>query len=100
MHLISDNTDTLTGMRLVGIEGSVVHTKGELKAELERTLSDSEIGILIIIERLSRQFPDIIGDIKLNRSLPLVVEIPDRHGLGRSSDFITEYIREAIGVKL
>lgn len=32
--------------------------------------------------------------------IPLVVEIPDRHSTGRSSDSITRYIREAHGVKL
>ena len=27
MYLISDNIDTLTGMRLAGIDGSLAHTK-------------------------------------------------------------------------
>ena len=34
MYLISDNIDTMTGMRLAGIEGVVVHEKEELKAAL------------------------------------------------------------------
>ena len=32
--------------------------------------------------------------------MPLLVEIPDRHGTGRRKDFITSYITEAIGLKL
>jgi V/A-type H+-transporting ATPase subunit F len=31
---------------------------------------------------------------------PLLVEIPDRHGSRREADFLTAYIREAIGVKI
>ena len=31
MYLISDNIDTLTGMRLAGVEGTVVHERTELK---------------------------------------------------------------------
>ena len=31
MFLISDNVDTLTGMRLAGIDGVVVHEKQEIK---------------------------------------------------------------------
>ena len=31
MYLISDNIDTYTGMRLAGVEGSVVHNKQELR---------------------------------------------------------------------
>jgi len=32
--------------------------------------------------------------------LPLIVEIPDRHGTGRKPNFITSYVNEAIGLKL
>jgi V/A-type H+-transporting ATPase subunit F len=100
MYLISDNVDTLTGMRLVGIDGKVVHTQEELKRELDEVMNDGDIGILLIIERLAKQFPETIKEIRLNRPLPLIVEMPDRHGMGRPSDFITAYVREAIGVKL
>lgn len=100
IYLISDNVDTQTGLRLVGIEGSVVHTKDELKSELDNVMADKEIGILLITELLTKLAPEMINDIKLNRHLPLIVEIPDRHGSGRTPDFITAYVREAIGVKL
>ena len=100
MYLISDNVDTLTGMRLAGIEGIVVHERDELHQALDKVLADKTIGILLITELLSNHFPDIIEDIKLNRRLPIVVAIPDRHGTGRKKDFITSYITEAIGLKL
>ena len=100
IFLISDNVDTQTGLRLAGIEGVVVHEKGELKDALNNALSDKEIGIILITEKLSFEFPEIIDDIKLNRKQPLLVEIPDRHGSGRRIDFITSYVSEAIGLKL
>lgn len=100
IYLISDNIDTQTGMRLAGIEGCVVHEKDELKAALNAALANKEIGIILITEKLSFEFPEIINDIKLNRKLPLLVEIPDRHGSGRRADFITSYVNEAIGLKL
>lgn len=100
IYLISDNIDTQTGMRLAGIEGCVVHEKEELKAALNAALANKEIGVILITEKLSFEFPEIINDIKLNRKLPLLVEIPDRHGSGRRADFITSYVNEAIGLKL
>jgi len=100
IYLISDNVDTHTGMRLVGVDGAVAHARGEVKAQLDKVMADKDIGIVLIMEKLSKQFPDIINEIKLTRSLPLLVEIPDRHGTGRSKDFLTTYVREAIGVKL
>ena len=100
MYLISDNVDTLTGMRLAGIEGIVVHERDELHQALDKVLADKTIGILLITELLSNHFPDIIEDIKLNRRLPIVVAIPDRHGTGRNPNFIMDYVNEAIGVKV
>ena len=60
MYLISDNVDTLTGMRLAGIEGIVVHERDELHQALDKVLADKTIGILLITELLSNHFPDII----------------------------------------
>lgn len=100
MYLISDNVDTLTGMRLAGVEGCVVHERWELKEALERTLANPEVGIILLTEKFGREFPGIIDDVRLNRKFPLLVEIPDRHGTGRRPDFITAYVNEAIGLKL
>ena len=100
MFLISDNVDTLTGMRLAGIDGVVVHEKQEIKQALDEVLSQKDIGIILMTEKLGKEIPEIVDDIKLNRTFPLLLEIPDRHGSGRRRDFITAYINEAIGIKI
>ena len=100
MFLISDNVDTLTGMRLAGIEGCIVHERAELRKALEDAIANKENGIILLTEKFGREFPDIIDDVRLNRRLPLLIEIPDRHGTGRKPDFITSYVSEAIGIKL
>lgn len=100
MFLISDNVDTQTGMRLAGVEGVVVHEPEELKDALETAVSDKEIGIILLTEKFGEEFPDIIDEVKLSHQLPLLIEIPDRHGTGRKPDFITSYVNEAIGLKL
>ena len=100
MFLISDNIDTQTGMRLAGVEGVVVHEREELRDALETALSNKELGIILLTEKFGREFPEIIDNVKLERKLPLIVEIPDRHGTGRKPDFITSYVNEAIGLKL
>lgn len=100
MFLISDNIDTLTGMRLAGVEGCIVHERAELRKALEDAIANKENGIILLTEKFGREFPDIIDDVRLNRRLPLLIEIPDRHGTGRKPDFITSYVSEAIGIKL
>lgn len=100
MYLVSDNVDTYTGMRLAGVDGVVVHERGELYEALQNVIKDKEVGIVLLTEKFGREFPEIIDDIKLKRKMPLLVEIPDRHGTGRKKDFITSYVNEAIGLKL
>ena len=97
MFLISDNVDTQTGMRLAGVEGVVVHEREELYDTLQKTLADKEIGIILLT---GKEFPDILEDVRLNHKLPLLIEIPDRHGTGRAPDFITSFVNESIGLKL
>lgn len=100
MYLISDNVDTFTGMRLAGVEGVVVHEREELIAELDKVFADKEIGIVLITEKFGREFPELLNEAKMSHRVPLFVEIPDRHGTGRSKNFITDYVNQAIGLKL
>ena len=55
IYLVSDNVDTLVGMRLAGIEGCVVHEQGELKKAIDHALEDKEIGILLLTEKFGRE---------------------------------------------
>lgn len=99
-YLISDNVDTLVGMRLAGIEGIVIHDDKEVVKELEKAMEMVDVAVILITERLVSLCEDLIYDLKLNRKQPLIVEIPDRHGSGRAKDSITKYVEEAIGVNL
>ena len=99
-YLISDNVDTQVGMRLAGIEGVVVHEAQEVKTALEYATSQEDIGVVLVTARLLELLPDMIYDLKLKMKKPLIVEIPDRHGDGRTSDSISRYVREAIGLKI
>jgi V/A-type H+/Na+-transporting ATPase subunit F len=99
-YLISDNNDTLVGMRLAGIEGTVVHEAADVRNSLKTAMDDANIGVVLITEKLVQLCPDLVYELKLNCKRPLIVEIPDRHGSGRANDSITRYVREAIGVKI
>lgn len=100
MYLISDNVDTQTGMRLVGIDGVVVHEEHEVRAALDEALKRKDIAIIIITEKLVKLMPEYIKKLRLNVKFPLIVEIPDRHGTSRPADSITRYVKESIGLKI
>lgn len=100
MFLISDNVDTEIGMRLAGVAGCVVHKPDEVRDAMDKVLEDKNIGIVLITEKLIKLLPEYIYEIKMKRRLPLIVEIPDRHGYGRDANSIMSYISDAIGLKI
>lgn len=99
-YLLSDNVDTLMGMRLAGIDGVVIHTEEDVRKNLRETMQRSDVAVVLMTHTLVELCPELIMDYKLNVRQPLIVEIPDRHGNGKTSDSITKYVRDAIGVKL
>lgn len=99
-YLISDNMDTFVGMGMAGIEGIVLHEKEEIIKKIEELTKDNEIGIIIITEKIGSLILDEVNRIKLSKDTPLLVEIPDRHGFSRSSDYILKCVKEAIGLKI
>lgn len=100
IFLLSDNTHTLSGMRLSGVEGIVVHEREEILKELVKVKKRRDIGILIITELLAERVQSELNEMKLSHGLPIIVEIPDRHGTRRSPDFLTKYIKESVGLKI
>ena len=99
-YLISDNVDTQVGMRLAGIEGIVVHEAAEVQKALNNAMAMDDVAVVLITETLRNLCSDLVDNLKLHQKRPLIVEIPDRHGNGRTKDSITRYVREAIGVKI
>lgn len=100
MFLLSDNIDTQMGLRLVGIEGVVIHTKEELHNQLNRLSNDAEIGIVLITTVALNLDSKEIYRRKIEEPRPLIVEIPDRHDSVDIGEVINSYISEAIGLKI
>lgn len=99
MYLISDNTDTYTGFKLIGVDGVVVHTRDEVIETVEKALSASEYGIILITEKLRTLASDYINNKMNTLGEPLFLEIPDRHGSSAHSA-MTDFISSSIGIKV
>lgn len=100
IFLISDNTDTLMGFRLVGVEGVIVHSEEELKHQIKIAIDSKDIALIMVTEKLFNLCPEWIYDLKFSNRV-LIVQIPDRHGSQHSaSDIIGEYLEDALGISL
>lgn len=98
-YLISDNVDTAVGLRLAGIEGEIVQDEDGVKTALTRVMQDSEVGIILITQKLYELCPDYISRLKSHVHTPLITEIPDRHGSSDLSSFAGA-VRDAIGLRV
>jgi V/A-type H+-transporting ATPase subunit F len=98
--LISDNHDTLVLMRLAGIPGVIAHGRNETTEAVDKALKDKSLAIIVITELAAESIPEKIQSLRKRDSLPLLVEIPDRHGSKRDADFLSRYVQEAIGVRM
>lgn len=98
--LISDNIDTLAGLRMVGVDGVVVHTGEEVKSALEKSFTDPDIGLVLVTSKLFEDNRTMIFEYKLHRRQPLIVEMPDRHSGDNVAQSIKNYIAEVVGIKI
>ena len=98
--LITNNLDVQTGFRFVGVDCIVISEQNPFEQALNNAIKDTNIGIVLVTERDAEKNLDLINDIRLNKKMPLVAIIPDSHGSVRDKNFISNYVREAIGVKL
>jgi V/A-type H+-transporting ATPase subunit F len=100
IYLISDNRDTMVGMRLAGIKGIIVNDKKEAETEFDILINKKEVGILLLTEKVAENIRSKVNYVKQKLSYPLIVEIPDRHGSIKNEDYITGYVRDSIGIKI
>ena len=98
--VISDNTDTLMGLRLAGIEGVVAHGRDEVLTLLNEVIQMEDVAIVLMTTLCIQTCADVVAELKLKLQRPLIVEIPDRHGSADMSKAIDAYISEVIGIKI
>ncbi len=100
VYLISDNRDTMVGMRLAGIKGIIVNDKKDAERAFDILINKKGVGILLLTEKVAENIRSKVNYVKQKLSYPLIVEIPDRHGSIKNEDYITGYVRDSIGIKI
>lgn len=99
-YLISDNMDTLIGMRMVGVEGVIAHQKDEVIEHLEYALAQDDIAIIMITLPLAHMLGDKLNTYKNQCGKGVIVEIPTRRVQSDISKQLDAYVGSAIGMKL
>ncbi len=97
---ISDDRDTLTGLRLAGIEGVFARDARSIAGAVRQAREDKDCAMLLITDSCAQKVPEAVKELKLSPTPPLLVSIPSADGRRDDSSSITALIREAIGLKV
>ncbi|MBM4241156.1 MAG: V-type ATP synthase subunit F [Euryarchaeota archaeon] len=94
------DSDTVTGFRLGGIKE--VHAIEDMEGakKIIKDLTDQGFSIIITTEKIGDGIREFIDRITKNRTLPIIVEVPDKTGpIKRATDPIKELVKRAIGIE-
>jgi len=95
------DSDMITGFRLVGIEGIEASTIDEARQAFHRSLSLSDIGVIIISEAFfsDTSLREEVDKVRRERVTPLIVEIPGSKGMADKMQ-LSERISKILGIKI
>ncbi len=99
IYLLSDDPDTVIGLRLAGVQGKLIKESENVLDEIGKISADSDIGMILITPGVAKQLGSSLTELK-KRNIPLISEIPDSNPEHSSPDNVTDYIRNAVGVKI
>ena len=85
---------------MIDIHAHILPGMDDGAEDMKDALEMEDVAVIMMTETLMKQCQELVYDIKLHNKQPLIIEIPDRHGNGRTKDSITKYVQEAIGVKM
>ena len=99
-YVLSDNRETLVGMRLAGIEGEIVHDEATYCKRLDELCDDKTIGVILVTGVAMEYAPQFTAEKKLRCKRPLIAEIGDRHSSDNISQALMKYVKDAVGISI
>lgn len=98
-YLLTDDADTLVGLRLAGIQGKLLQKNEDALAQIEKISENDDVGMILITPAVAKALGSSLTELK-KKNLPLITEIPDSNPQNNSADNVTAYIRDAVGIKI
>ena len=97
LYLVSDSPDAVAGLRLAGVEGTLVPDAAAARETVLRLSRDPEIGVVLITRGLLRALGGFPTQFRAAHLLPVLVETPDTGGQPPVGT-VADYVRDAIGI--
>jgi len=89
---------TINAFSLAGVRGEVAHTPDKVQELLVQSWEDSEVGLILITERLADQVREVVDVARRDRLKPLILEIPDLAGPVARQESLLDRLRSLMGL--
>jgi V/A-type H+-transporting ATPase subunit F len=99
-YFVIGDEDTVLGFGMVGVRGRQAGDARGANAAIDEALSNPEIGIVIMTERVADSIRARIDHLLFSEDFPLIVEIPDRGGHSPGKPTLREMVNDAIGINV
>lgn len=99
-YFMIGDEDAVLGFGMVGVQGRTVHSPNEAESAFRDALGDSDVGIVIITERVAELIRPLVDQYVFTEEFPLIVEVPDRAGRIEGRPGLREMVNRAIGITL
>ncbi|OHD61123.1 MAG: hypothetical protein A2014_06610 [Spirochaetes bacterium GWF1_49_6] len=83
-----------------GIEGRIVENENQAVEQVKDIRKSKDYGLLIITERVAQWAYIWINKTRFSKSNLLVVEVPDKQGHIETGKSLSDFIREAVGIRI
>ncbi len=94
------DTQTVLGLRLVGVEGAVATEREQALAAFNQAVGAKDIGLVLVSEPVAKTIRAEIDTRLYGFGSPLVLEIPDASGPAPDRLKIEDVVRKAMGVSV
>ena len=99
IKLLTNHTDSSIGLRLAGVDSVIVRNASRARQALEELCSDEELGLLLVTAETESMCRDELTVLR-QKGRPLIVCIPDSNDAFKQTNTISDYIKNAIGIKI
>jgi len=99
MFVIGDE-DIVLGFKFAGIDGRAVKSAQEALEVIEEFVARKEEIMLILPDRIASAIRERVNEIRFEREMPLLVEIPGLSGPSPDRPPLAQIIQQAVGIRI
>ncbi len=98
--IVLGDKETALLFGLEGVESRIVENQENAIEEIKKIRKSRSCGLIVVTERVAEWARDLINQMRFSKELPLVIDIPDSRGHIEGIKTLSDYIREAVGIRV